>query len=543
MTTLDPVDYAVISQALMATAREMGSKLCRSAYSSIVREVKDASAGILDARGQAVAQSDQLTPVLVGSLSHTFRPCAERYPIEALVEGDFYINNHPYMGGQHSPDIFIFMPIFFAGQLVGFSASVAHHLDIGGGAPGINNLATDYYQEGLIIPPSRYNMERDWQEGPLADLIQANVRVPDQTIGDLNAQFAANRIGAHRVQELCQKYDAKRVGAAMDGLIEYCERRVRTAISEIPDGVYRGEDAVDDNGIDEQPLWVRVALTVAGDTLTVDYAGTCEQVVPNLNSPLASTKSATLACLKMILTGDDVPFNEGANRAIRVEVPLGSLLNPRPPAPVRARMEAIYRAYDSILKALQPVIPDRVPACGFDTTFSFSLSFFTAGRYRVHQEVYYGGNGAWHRGDGCDSVASPLSNCTNVPVESLDMMFDFFRVTDYALRPDSGGHGQYRGGLGLRRVYHILKDDVRFAIYADRFRQEATGMSGGGPGVSARCEVRRGGEGIAIRSKDTATLKAGDLVVVETGGGGGYGDPALRTAEALERDRHLGYVR
>jgi hypothetical protein len=215
MSAPDPVSIAVISQSLLAAAREMGTKLCRSAYSSIVREVKDASAGILDAQGRAVAQCDHLTPMLVGSLSLTLKACMDRYPVETIREGDFYINNHPYAGGHHSNDIFIFMPIFFDGRLLGFSASVAHHVDIGGGAVGINHSATDYYQEGLVLPPSRYNLERDWNDGPLEQLIRANVRVPEQTLGDLNAQFAANRVGILRVQELCAKYGTDLVAAAI----------------------------------------------------------------------------------------------------------------------------------------------------------------------------------------------------------------------------------------------------------------------------------------------------------------------------------------
>lgn len=542
MSTPDPVSIAVVSQSLLAAAREMGTKLCRSAYSSIVREVKDASAGILDARGRAVAQSDHLTPMLVGSLSLTLKACMDRYPVETIREGDFYINNHPYAGGHHSNDIFIFMPIFFGDRLLGFSASVAHHVDIGGGAVGINHSATDYYQEGLVLPPSRYNLDRDWNDGPLEQLIRANVRVPEQTLGDLNAQFAANRVGILRVQELCAKYGGDLVAASMDEFIAYAERRMRAAIAAIPDGIYRGEDQVDDDGRSDQPLGVKVALTVSGSSIEVDYAGTCDQVVSNLNSPWCSTVSATLACLKTVLTSADIPFNEGVMNPITIKAPLGSLLNPRSPAPVRARMEAVYRAYDSILKALAPVVPERVGACGFDTSFSFALTHQKNGRYQVHQEVYYGGYGASMHGDGCDSVASPLSNCTNVPVEALDMMYDFFRVTDYALRPDSCGDGKYRGGLGFRRVYEIREDGVRLSIYADRFRFPSTGMAGGGDGATASCRVRRGEEVIEVRSKDALILRAGDVVTVETGGGGGYGDPAQRSPAARELDRALGYV-
>lgn len=542
MKALDAVSFAVISQSLLAAAREMGTKLYRSAYSSIVREVKDASAGILDASGRVVAQSDHLTPMLVGSLSHTLRVCMDRYPANALVEGDFYINSHPYAGGQHSNDIFIFTPIFVAERLLGFGASVAHHVDIGGGAVGINHSATDYYQEGIVFPPSRYNLRRDWNGGALEQLISANVRVPAQTLGDLNAQFAANQIGIARVQEMCEKYGTSTIEMAMAEFINYAEQRMRMAIEAIPDGTYFGEDWVDDDGRTDIPLLVKAKITVAGSAIEVDYSGTCSQVASNLNSPWSSTISATLACLKTVLTSADVPFNEGVMSPVTVKAPLGSLLNPRAPAPVRARMEAVYRAYDSILKALAAVIPERVCACGFDTSFSFALVHQRAGRYQVHQEVYYGGYGASMHGDGCDAVASPLSNCTNVPVEALDMMFDFFRVTEYALRPNSGGSGKFRGGLGFRRVYEVLADNVHLSIYADRFRNMAAGMAGGGGGAMASCRVHRGGDVINVPSKGALLLRAGDIVTVETGGGGGFGDATERSPGASERDRVLGYV-
>lgn len=539
---VDPTTQAIVGQALLAIAREMGSKLCRSAYSSIVREVKDASTGLLDRSGQSVAQSDILTPMLVGSLSHTFRWCRERYPVDTLTEGDFYIVNHPYMGGQHLPDIFIFIPIFFEDALVGFSASVAHHIDLGGGAAGINHAATDVYQEGLVLPPMKLNMSRDWDEGPFQDLIRSNVRLPELTIGDLNAQFAANRVGAARVCELCAKYGPEVVVDVMAGVIDYSERRIRAAIAAVPDGTYSGTAMVDDDGITDEPVPVQASVTVAGDRLEVDFSGTAPQVRRNLNAPIASTISGTLACLKLILTDADVPFNEGANKAITISVPPGSILNPNPPAPVRARMGAVYRAFDSVVMAMEEAVPQRVCACGFNTTFSFSLSLFDGDRYRLHQEVYYGGNGASVHGDGCDSVAAPLSNCTNAPVEALDSSFEFFRVEEYALRPDSGGIGEHRGGLGFRRSYRILKDEVRLAIYADRFRFPPPGMAGGGSAAPASCTVLRGTERLEVSSKGMTLLHRGDLVVVETGGGGGYGDPDRRAPEALERDRQQGYV-
>jgi N-methylhydantoinase B len=336
MTRISPADQAVIGEALMSAAREMGAKLYRSAFSPIVRDGKDASTGIMDASGAAVAQSDELIPVLVGSLSVTLRARMAADPPETLREGDFYMTNHPYRGAHHLSDILIFMPVFVEGRIIAHAAAVAHHLDMGGGAPGLNSSATDLYGEGLIIPPAKWNHARDWQDGNLRRFIAANIRVPDQTLGDIDSQFAACFTGIARMHELCARYGAATVEAAMAGQIAYVERRVRAAVAAFPDGTYSGEDFVDDDGISAEPLRVRANVTVAGDALTVDFTGTAPQVRTHLNAPYASVVSGTLAALKSFLTGDDVPFNEGAARAVRSEVPEGTLLNPRFPAPVRA---------------------------------------------------------------------------------------------------------------------------------------------------------------------------------------------------------------
>jgi N-methylhydantoinase B len=540
---MTPVDQAVIGQALLSAAREMGIKLYRSAYSPVVRDGKDASTGILDARGQAVAQSDELIPILVGSLSITFNACAERYPIETLHEGDFYICNHPYFGAHHLQDILIFVPIFHHGELLGFSAAVAHHLDVGGGAPGMNTSATDYFQEGLVIPPSKYNLQADWDDdGPFRRFIAANIRVPEQTLGDIDSQFAACAVGAQRVRELATKFGSEVLHEAMTEMIAYVERRVRAAVAAIPDGTYQADDMIDDDGLSDDPLPIKVTVVVKGDQLAIDFTGTCPQVKTNLNAPLASTVSATLACIKSVLTGDDVPFNEGASRAVTITAPKGCLLNPNPPAPVRARMEAAFRCYDVVLKALGSAIPDRAVAPGYDCTTGFCLSHLKDGKFRVFLELRDGGYGASAKGDGCDAVAGPLSNCTNTPIEQIDADYEFFRVEGYFLRPDSGGVGQYRGGLGSTRTYRILDDGVRLSIYADRFRFPASGFAGGGPGAVGGCLIQRGNQTIKVRTKDDVRLERGDLIMLSSGGGGGFGDPAARAPDAITLDREQGFV-
>ena len=524
--SLDPVDHAVISQALIAAAREMGVKLVRSAYSPIVREANDCSAALLDPQGRVVSQAE-LIPMQLGPIGTTFSPCAELFPPETLEEGDFYINNDPYHGGQHVPDVFLFSPIFFDGELLGFSATVAHHLDLGGGAPGLNPEATDIHQEGIIFPPSKYNQTRDWNGGPLERLVRANIRVPDQTIGDFNAQFAANAIGARRVSDLCKKFGAERVRASMTELLAYSERRMRAAIAEVPDGVCHGEDALDDDGISDTPLPVRATVTIAGDQVEVDFDGTCDQVKTNINCPFSSTIAAALSCVKSVLTSPDIPFNEGAKRPITVSAPYGSLLNPRPPAPVRARMLSGYRAFNAVMKALAGAAPDKVIAAGFDTTESCCLSHLGEDGYSIYLEIFGGGYGASANGDGCDAVDSPLSNCSNIPVEAMDMEHDYFRVMEYSTVPGSGGAGKYRGGWGLRRIYEVLEDNVTFATYSDRFRIAPSGLFGGEPGECASTFVIRGNETIELGSKLSFALKKGDRLVMTTGGGAGYGAPDL----------------
>ena len=537
---LDPVDYAVISQALGAAAREMGAKLVRSAYSPIVREASDCSAALLDRHGNVVAQAE-LIPMQLGPMSATFAACAERIAVDELEEGDFYINNDPFQGGQHLPDVFLFSPIFVEGRVVGFGATVAHHLDLGGGAPGLNMAATDVYQEGLIFPPSKYNMARDWNGGPFERLVRANIRVPEQTIGDFNAQFAANAIGGARVAQLCAKFGLGMVEAAMAELLDYSERRVRAAIADVPNGTYYGEDAIDNDGISDEPLVIKAALTIGDDDVAIDFEGTCGQVPFNLNCPFSSTASAVLSCVKSVLTSADIPFNEGAKRPITVSAPYGSILNPKPPAPVRARMTTSYRAFGAVMRALSQAVPERVIASGFDTTESVCLSHLGDDGYRIYLEIFGGGYGASAHADGCDGVDSPLSNCSNIPIETMEMEYGFFRVREYGLRSDSAGRGQYRGGLGVRRVYEILKDGVTFASYSDRFQLAPWGLFGGEPGTRAESHINRRGERIPVAANVSLNLEKGDLLVLHTAGGGGYGEPRHRTSEARARDIAEGY--
>jgi len=531
-----PVDQAVITRALIAAADEMGMKLIRSAHSPVVREAQDCSAAILDKFGRVVAQAE-LIPIQLGSITHTFKACLEHHPLDTLCEGDFLINNDPYSGGQHLPDIFLFTPVFLGKELIGVTATVVHHIDLGGGAPGLNPNAGDVHEEGITFPPSKYTIEKDWMGGPFERLVRANVRMPDATIGDLNAQFAANAVGAERLRDLCRKFSSKTISVAMNEMLDYSERRIRTAISKAPDGKYYGEAHLDDDGISNMPVPIKVQLSIKGDILSIDFEGTAEQVKSNMNSPFASSVSSAIACVKSVLTDPDIPFNEGAERAINVKIPYGSILNPRPRAPVRARLLPSYRVVNAVMKALGKAVPERVIAPGFDTTSVCCLSHKSADGYNIYLEIFGGGFGAGPNYDGCDAVDSMLSNCSNIPIESMESDYPFFRVEDYSLRSSSGGNGKFRGGMGFQKTYRILSGNVTFATYGDRFRIAPAGVLGGGSGAQAETFVERGGQVIQLESKQQFVLHEGDRLVVRTGGGGGYGSPSERNAGLREYDQ------
>ncbi|MEM6623527.1 MAG: hydantoinase B/oxoprolinase family protein [Pseudomonadota bacterium] len=538
---LSVIDQAIINRSLIAAAHEMGTKLIRCAHSPIVREAQDCSAALIDRDGQVVAQAE-LIPIQLGSIAHTLAPCLALYPQETLVEGDFFITNDPYQGGQHIQDIFLFSPVFHRGALLGFSASVVHHIDLGGGAAGLNPHAGDVHQEGLVFPPTKYQQARDWNGGPLQRLIAANVRMPDATIGDLDAQFAANRIGAKRLQALADRFGADVLAEAMAEMLSYSERRMRNAIAGLPDGTYRAEAAMDDDGITDQPVVVRTQVTVQGEGIHIAFDGTDGQVATNLNNPFASTFAAAVSCAKSVLTDPDIPFNDGVSRVITVDAPYGSVLNPRPPAPVRARLLPSYRVFNAVMTALAQIVPDRVMAEGYDTTTSVCLSQLRPEGYNIYLEILGGGYGAGKDNDGCDGVDSPLSNCANIPIESLEMDHPFARVEQYRLLPGSGGAGARRGGLGFERAYRVLEDGVTFATYGDRFTQPAQGLFGGAAGQAAETVIERGDQTVRLTSKSGCALQAGDLLVVRTGGGGGYG-PAPDRPEALAaHDRAEGLV-
>lgn len=539
--SISDIDKTIISRALTSATHEMGAKLIRCAHSPIVREAQDCSAALVDHHGQVVAQAE-LTAIQLGSISNTLRPCLDRHPPETLQPDDFLINNDPFHGGQHVQDIFLFTPVFFDGRLIGFSASVVHHIDVGGGAPGLNATAGDVHQEGLIFPPSKYSYARDWCGGAFERLIAANVRLPEATIGDLNAQFGANLIGARRMQALAAQYGDAKLAEAMQATLDYSEQRVRNAIAALTPGAYTAEAYMEAASEDAPPTIIRARLTVSSDRLDIDFTGTDGQLATNLNCPYASTVAAAVACVKSVLTSDDVPFNDGVGRAVSVSAPEGSLLNPRRPAAVRARLLASHRVFNCVMNALAGVCPDQVIAEGFDSTTPICLWHEGAAGYNIYLEILGGGYGAGSTTDGADGVDCPLSNCANIPIEALEMDYPFLRIENYALRPGTGGRGRHRGGLGFERTYRVLDDNVAFATYSDRFFIPPRGLEGGEPGAMCSMHVERQGARIQLSSRASCALQRGDLLVIRTGGGAGFGPPDQRHPDHQAADRVQGLI-
>lgn len=534
--------FNIISNGLHGIAQEMGEKLVRSAYSTIIREARDCSTSFLDRNGRIIAQA-QFCPIHMNSFGKVFEAFAKKFDLSTIQPNEGLITNDPYSGAQHLNDIVLFTPVFYRNRLVAFSASLGHHIDVGGGAAGPNASATDVYSEGLRIPLSRFNVETDLGDGLLEQFIRINVRPPDQVMGDIYAQLAANRTGESRFNEMLERFGEETVLTCAAELQDYSERLARDAIKTIPDGIYEAEDFVDDNGFSNDPLRVAVKIRVEGDSLELDFTGSAAQTKGMINSPLASTISAAYGAIGILLGGGSIPVNDGLYRPIRsIGVPYGSFLNPSEPRAVRARNNACHRVYNVIMMAMSDVVPNQVLASGHDTTNAVGMGHMSPEGYRVYMEVVGGGWGASAGADGADVVDGYVGNCSNVPVESLEADYPFMRVEEYALRRGSAGAGEWRGGLGARRVYRILSDDVTFNSYSDRFKVAPWGLFGGKSGQHSRFTVERGGTFLPLASKGNVTLQKGDRLIIETAGGGGFGDPRKRNRDLIAREIAEGLI-
>jgi N-methylhydantoinase B len=533
-----PITLEVVRNAIFAIAEEMSAIVMRSARSPLLKEAGDLSSALTDARGRLIAQGKDI-PIHLGVMGFTVKEFLKRVSRRELRDGDQYYLNAPEVGGNHLPDVKAVRPVFAGDRLVAFAVSLAHWADIGGAVPGSYvPWATEAVQEGLRIPPIRLFTKK----GPVPsalEFILGNLRGREEREGDLLAQYAANEVAARRLGELFERYGVATVLACFDRFRAESEGQMRAAIRSIPGGVYEGEDWVDDDGIEDRRIPVRVKVTIRGGQAHFDFTGTGHQVKGPVNATPFVTCSAVYYSLKA-LVGPEIPANDGCYRPISVTVPPGTILNPPPDAPVvGGNHETSQRVVDAIFRALAPAIPERITAGGPTTAGLLIFGGRRDGRWYIFYEVHGGGEGAAAHRDGGHAVRVHMSNVMNTPIEVVEGEYPI-EVLQHELRTGSGGAGTHCGGLGQVRVYRVL-GEATLTTMLERRIVAPWGAFGGADGQPYRITLRRDGEMRDVKGKETLQLEPGDEVTIETCGGGGYGLPIDRSAELIERDREEGY--
>ena len=538
---IDPVVLEVVRHAIYSIAEEMRAIVMRSARSPVLKEAGDLSCALTDPQGRLVAQGHDI-PIHLGVMAFTVQEFLRRVPAENLHEGDVYFTNHPEVGGNHLPDVKAIMPVFYRGRLVAFAINLAHWPDVGGARRGSYVAdARDRFSEGLCIPPVPLFLGGR-PHAAMMEVVLSNVRGREEREGDILAQYAANAVAGARLRETCDRFGADLVLGCFARFLDESERMMRQEIAHLPDGEYRGEDWLDDDGVDAAPLRVAVTIRVSGETMAFDFDGTAPEARGPLNATRFVTASAAWYAARALL-GPEIPANDGCYRPLAVRVPPGSLLDPGPEAPrVGGNHETSQRVVDAILRALAPVVPDRIVAGGPGTSGLVIISGRRAdGRPFILYEVHGGGEGAGDRRDGTNAIRVHMSNVMNTPVEVIEAEYPL-RVERCDLRSDSGGAGRHRGGVGLRRAYRVLAERAELTTMIERMRVPPWGVFGGKDGAPFHVTLARGARRTRVRGKEHRDLVRGDLVVVESSGGGGYGRPADRPSGLQALDRANGYV-
>lgn len=538
---VDPITLELIKNALDTLVDEMALTLVRTAYSSNLKNAMDLSAAVCDRHGNLIAQGLTL-PLHLGSVPEFMRAVMARFEGQ-MRAGDLYITNDPYEGGSHLPDIYLCKPIFLDESAPSaFVVCIAHHTDIGGKTPGGNGCdATELYQEGLCIPLLKL-YDAGLANQTIFDFIARNVRIPRQVLGDLRAELACLHVGEQGLRRLFEKYGAGALEAHFAELLDYAERLGRAEIAALPDGLYTFTDYLDDDGIDPEPIPITATITIQGDHLTADFSGSAPQVKGGINCPLSFTQSATYACVRCLMS-DDVPNNGGYFRPLTVIAPEGTIVNPLPPGPVAARGLTGFRVANVVFGALAQAAPERVPACEIGGDTGVSIGGYervvengkTHLRGFVFLEFLYGSWGGRPDKDGIDGAASAVVNFANNPVEVLEAELPL-RVEQYAYLPDTGGPGQYRGGLSLVRDFRLLAEEATLQIRADRTKYRPYGLYGGGSGAPSRNILNPDGEARELPPKPTLSIRRGDLFRHVAAGAGGWGDPFQRHPQAVLAD-------
>ena len=544
----DPARFEVVKNALFAAAEEMKIVLAKTAYSPLLKVAGDYSCGIFNTEGDMVAQGPDL-PIHLGSMPDAVRAVVRAF--RDVAPGDVFIHNDPYDGGSHLPDVNVVMPAFHHGQLLGFGCVRAHWPDIGSASPGSYGAVTEIYGEGLRLPPIR--LYRDGKPDPAIEaIIFANVRTPSERLGDLRAQVAANLRGTQRMVELAAKYGTDEFLHIMREVLDYSETMMRAALRALPDGEASFTDVFDGDGIlgigdtEDETFTVKLRIVKKGDTILADFTGSDPAVAGPMNAPLTVTASGVFCALKMIADpGSLIPPNSGCWRPVTVTAPPGSVVNAQHPSPVvYANHEISHRVADMVMAAMFQISPRTVMAGsqGTSAVITFGGMDYRTGERFVSYESVKGGYGARPTKDGINAVASTVSNMSNTPIEIIEMSFPL-RVEEYALVPDSGGAGKYRGGLGARRVWRVLEKQAQASVCCERSVTPPFGLDGGltgGPAVTTL--IPQHGNARKLNSKGGFLAPAGSLVVLEAPGSGGYGDPRERDPAALCEDLLDGYV-
>ena len=539
---VDPITVQVLRGKVASLVEEMHYHFYRSGYSTIIRESRDFSCVILDRTGGLITAPPMFFHAPV--YKHLVARILEIYGAGGLAEGDVLVCNHPYEGGlPHVSDMAFIAPIFFEGELVGFSGSIAHKADIGGTNPGSTSAnSTEIYHEGLLLPPIRIT-ESGIESPDILRLILANSRQPALVEGDIKAQIAATRLGVERIAALCDRFGARTVLEAFQAILDGAANELRAAVAALPDGEASAVGHMDDDGIElDRPVRFNATVTVAGERITVDVSGSDRQA----KGPINLRPSMVEACVFYSLIGclgPDLQFNDGMREVVDIVYGDRTVTNASPPAPVSSYQKANLKLVDVILEALAQFRPERAIA-NSGSSGSIAIDWLGGGRpgqaslqYEILASAY--GGGAGH--DGCSAVATHLSNLHITPIEILEAEFPC-RITAFELIADAGGAGEFRGGLSFRRTYELLQDAIVTRRY-DRARMPPLGLAGGKPGHASRFVIRHGGpDAQETPASGRYTLKAGERFMLETAGGGGYGEPHARAGEAIARDLAEGYV-
>jgi len=544
---VDPVTAGIVNGALENIAIEMGYKLMRMSYSSIIRESEDFGAALCDAEGRQLCECKQSTPLQSGPIPGYVRGILGQLAArgEQIREGDVIVHNDPYNGASHSPDIGFCVPVFHRGELIGFSMTTAHHLDIGSAEPGSVgiSLCADAFAEGLQLRAVKAYAAGERNEA-VWQLIRDNVRVPELIVGDMQAQIAACHVGAARYLELVERFGLELLRAASEDLFDHSERLMRSRIAAIPDGTYAARGVVDgyldseDDALKSLPI--AVAVTVAGSELSVDLTGTAPQVAGHaINMPFVGTVDVAIwLTLRSILLDTevhgDIPQNAGLYRPVRITAPKGCLANPVFPAPTMARVSPGNILADTLMRALAPVLPEQVSA-GIANLKALGFSGLREERHWVHIEIFEGSYGGRHGRDGMDAVDTLYANTRNNPIEDIETHVPL-RVKRYELRERACGAGRWRGGLGMVKEVEFLAGGS-VSAEGDGHSHAGWGFAGGADGVPSALVLERGGEQVALPSMlQTRPALAGDRFIAIGGAGGGYGDPRTRDPQAVLDD-------